>query len=288
MRNIRLTLAYDGTNYVGWQVQPNGVAVQEVLEQAIWRLTGESVRVLSAGRTDSGVHALGQVASFRTASAISAANFRPGLQTFLPEDVIVREAVEVPLDFHATYSARWKRYRYVIHNSRVPDPFVRRYAYRYGGELDVPRMHAAGQLLVGKHDFRCFETEFPNRASSIRTVTELSVARCSGWPVWSPGAWRGAPSRESATGSAAPHSDAVRSLSAQFDADGEFIRLDIVADGFLYNMVRAIAGTLLNVGRGRWQVEDVARILQSGDRAQAGATAPACGLYLVEVGYDEH
>jgi tRNA pseudouridine38-40 synthase len=232
--------------------------------------------VLSAGRTDSGVHALGQVANFRTGSAIPAANFRPGLQNFLPDDVIVREAVEVPLDFHATYSARWKRYRYVIHNSRVADPFVRRYAYRYGGELDVPRMHAAAQALVGTHDFRCFETEFPNRATSVRTVTELTLARCAGWPVWRPGVWHDTPCRESATRSVAPHCD----------GDGEFIRLDIVADGFLYNMVRAITGTLLNVGRGRWQVEDVARILAGGDRTQAGETAPACGLYLVEVGYD--
>jgi tRNA pseudouridine38-40 synthase len=264
MRTIRLTLVYDGTNYVGWQVQPNGVSVQSVVEEAIRRVTGETLRVLAAGRTDAGVHALGQVAAFRTTSGIPTERIVPALQSHLPDDVVVREAVETAADFHATYSAKRKRYRYVIDNGMPPDPFVRRYAWHYRGALDAAAMHAAAQTLVGTHDFRCFESEWPNKATSVRTVLECTVDRYSGWPVWSQ------PS----------------SLREPPQPDGRFLWMDIVADGFLYNMVRAILGTLLKVGRGKWTAEDVRRILERQDRALAGETAPAHGLYLVSVEYE--
>ena len=272
MRNIRLTLAYDGTDYVGWQVQPNGPSVQAAVERAVEQLTGETVRLLAAGRTDSGVHALGQIANFATESTIPCEKFRLGLQNFLPDDIVVRDVAEVDPDFHATYSAKRKRYRYVIHNSRVQDPFLRRYAYHYHGQLDSAAMHAAAQVLLGTHDFRCFESQFPNNATSVRTVTEATVDRCGMWPLWnrsavSPNPWDFGNPRDLTT------------------TDGEFIWFDIVADGFLYNMVRAIAGTLLKVGRGQWTAGDVGRILENQDRSQAGETAPAHGLYLVYVEY---
>lgn len=269
MRNIRLTLAYDGGDYVGWQKQPNGRSIQSTLESAIEQLTGETVNVLAAGRTDAGVHALGQVVNFRTRCDIPCDNIRTGLQHFVPSDIAVREVIEVSEEFHATYSAKQKRYRYVILNSSLEQPFLRKYAWRLNGELDGEAMHVAGQELLGRHDFRSFESHFPNKATSVRTVSELKVRRCKVWPVWN--------SRE----------DCRAAPTEREAAQGEFVALDIVADGFLYNMVRSIVGTLVKVGRGQWTSADVRRVLESQDRAQAGETAPAHGLYLVSVDYEE-
>jgi tRNA pseudouridine38-40 synthase len=263
MRNIRLTVAYDGTRYVGWQIQPNGLSVQAVIEEGVRQFTGTRPSLIAAGRTDAGVHALGQVVNFHTESTIPCRGFVAGLQSHLPDDVLVLNADEVPVAFHATWAAKRKRYRYVIHNARARYPYIRNYAYEYHAPLDEEAMNNAAQALVGTHDFRTFETQHPNTASSVRTVFELSVGRHHGWPAWSACAL--------ATGSAS--------------TPREFVWIDIVADGFLYNMVRAIAGTLLRVGEGKWNTDDVRRILESGDRTQAGATAPARGLYLVSVEY---
>ncbi len=265
MRNIRLTLAYDGTAYCGWQVQANGPSIQAAVERAIQRLTGETCPVYSAGRTDSGVHAIGQTANFLTRSEIPAANWRPALQAFLPRDIVVRAAYEAPLDFHSTYWAVRKRYRYILHNGRALFPCLRNYADHIRKRLDVAAMHAAAQVLLGKHDFRSFETNWPNKVTSVRTVMESGVVRCDGWPAWSCPQRLDAPPPSAET--------------------GEFICFDIVADGFLYNMVRTIMGTLVNVGRGTWTPADVERILKSQSRSLAGSTAPACGLYLVSVDY---
>jgi tRNA pseudouridine38-40 synthase len=263
MRNIRLTLAYDGTRYVGWQMQPNGASVQSVLEAAIREFSGCEASLISAGRTDAGVHALGQVANFRTESAIPCCGFVAGLQPFLPDDILIRSADEVPLDFHATYAAKRKRYRYVILNARPVHPFLAHYVHEFHARLDEQAMHEAAQVIVGKHDFCSFETEHPNTATSVRTVFEATVGRFAGWPSW--------------------NTDPIKDQSQSV---GEFIWFDIVADGFLYNMVRTIAGTLIRVGEHKWDADDVRRIMEGHDRRIAGPTAPACGLYLVKVEYE--
>jgi len=269
-RNIRLKLAYDGTNYVGWQVQKNGLAIQEVLERAIEKLTGEKCPVLSAGRTDSGVHALGQVANFHTTSAIPAHNFRPALQDFLPHDIVVLESREVPPEFHATFKATRKQYRYLIDNSPVALPFLSKYTWWLRRRLDDAAMHEAAQLLVGTHDFRSFETDWPNKVTSVRTVYEINIVRKPLWQVFT--GTGGLPISPEHAG--------------QGDATGDIICMDIIADGFLYNMVRSIMGTLVNVGRQKWSKEEIAQILQAQNRSIAGTTAPACGLFLVEVWYE--
>lgn len=264
MPTIRLRIAYDGTNYCGWQIQPDEVTVQGEIEAAIEKLTGQRISILSAGRTDSGVHALGQVASFRSDFNIPSDRWRPALQMHLPPDIVIIESDLVPDDFHATFSATSKRYRYVIDNSVVDHPFWRRFVWRITQPLDAKAMHAAAQVLVGTHDFRSFETNWPNKATSVRTVSRLAISRHDSWDLWSP---------------------TQLDQTTIADQSGRFICLEIQADGFLYNMVRTITGTLVNVGRGTWTAEDVERILKSQDRKIAGATAPACGLYLAEVHY---
>ncbi len=244
-RNIKFTLRYDGTDFFGWQTQPGLRTVQETLEGAIAALTGEDrVRVNASGRTDTGVHALGQVVNFRTAAAYPAEVLLRAVNARLPGDVLVTAAEEVPADFDANRGARRKLYRYVLHDGAVPELFLRRYCHHARTRLDAGAMARAAAPLRGRHDFRCFETEWPNRKSSVRTIARLAVSRFGDW-VW----------------------------------------LDVEADGFLYNMVRAIAGTLIEVGRGYWPESRVAEVLEAGDRTRAGPTAPARGLFLVRVSY---
>lgn len=265
-RNIRLRIAYDGTRFAGWQVQPQLTTVQGCLEAAIEEISGERQRLLCAGRTDAGVHALGQVVNFTTRARIPPAKWRPALQTRLPEEIVILESDEVPAGFHATFWARSKRYRYVIHNSVVANPFLRNYSWRIGQPLDVDAMQEAARCLLGKHDFRSFESHWPNKATSVRTVMDLTIQRCHPCDLFQP-----------------------RSLHDPGlpppDGPGDLICLEIEADGFLYNMVRTITGTLTYVGRGTWTAEDVQRILQAQDRSVAGGTAPANGLFMVQVNY---
>jgi tRNA pseudouridine38-40 synthase len=217
-----------------------------VLEAALADLTDEErVRVNASGRTDTGVHAIGQVVNFHTECPLPPEVLLRAVNARLPVDVRVRGADEVPLDFDANRDALRKRYRYLLHDGAVPDLFLRHYCYHTRYHLDAAAMSRAARVLWGTHDFRCFETEWPNRASSVRTITHLTLERRGDW-IW----------------------------------------LDVEADGFLYNMVRAIAGTLVNVGRGYWPEEEVAAILEAGDRTRAGPTAPAQGLFLVRVTYD--
>lgn len=273
-----MTLSYDGTNYCGWQVQPNGIAIQAVVEQAIKDFTGEEIRVIASGRTDAGVHAVGQVTSFTTRSTAPCRGFLHGLARYLPEDIVVRDVQEAPNGFNARFDARRKWYRYVIHNSLIRIPFLRNAVLWQRSPLNVDAMHAAVQRLVGTHDFRCFETQWPNRSSSVRTVFHASMTRTHAWDAWQsspviPAIHPAGPPPESPPGLIETH------------PDQPFLCFDIEADGFLYNMVRAIVGTLIHVGRGRWNADDLERILTSGDRTHAGETAPAQGLYLMRVDY---
>lgn len=241
--------------------------MQDCLKSAIRKMTLEEPKVIGAGRTDSGVHAVGQVANFLTQTTIPALAFANGINAIVREGISVLHAEEVPLAFHSQFHAIRKRYRYVIDNSPRRFPFLRRFSYHARNRLDVNAMHAAAQILLGKHDFRAFETHYPNRASSVRTIEEITVKRYHGWPIWLPGL---------------PGSGAV---SESIDEEGDFICIDVVADGFLYNMVRCIAGTLLEVGRGRWGEAEVAEILLGQDRRTAGITAPAQGLFLMHIDY---
>ncbi len=247
MRNICITIAYDGTEYSGWQRQRSRPTIQQAVEEALFEITGTAATLHASGRTDAGVHALGQVAHFLTAATHDPATFVKALNATLPGDIRILAAREMPESFHATVDATSKMYRYVIDNGRVADAFLRRYAWHVFRLLDADAMRAAAQALVGRHDFRSFETDWPNRMSSVRTVASVNVERA-----------------------------------------GDAIRVEVEADGFLYNMVRAIAGTLTLVGKGKWPVERVAAALAAQDRREAGPTAPAQGLFLVRVEYPAH
>jgi len=293
VRNIRLTLSYHGANFQGWQVQPKAPSIQAAVEEAIFRLTREKVRILGAGRTDAGVHAVGQVASFRTHCRIPIEKFRLALQTYLPRDIVLQDVAEVPESFHATYSARRKLYRYVIHNRAIANPFLRELVWQIRDPLDEVAMNVAARDLLGTQDFRCFESHYPNKATSVRTVFRAEFRRAAIWSAWdaageSPG---DVPSSNSQISSSGVRGElAGRPLSqpsAQSRSEGEFLLFDIEADGFLYNMVRAIVGTLHLVGRGDWPTDSVRRVIEQQDRALAGPTAPPQGLYLMRVDYPE-
>ena len=247
MRNFKLTLSYDGTDFNGWQRQPDCRTVQATLEQAIAQITGEPrIRATASGRTDAGVHApWAEWSNCFSATRLEAAVLRRAINAHLPDDMAVLALEEVPETFDANQAVR-KLYRYVIHDGDVPSPFLRRFACHNRRKLDAAAMALRRRLLfvAGTTSTAPFETEWPNRMSSVRTITHLAVHRC-----------------------------------------GEYIWLDVEADGFLYNMVRAIAGTLMNVGRGYWPEAQVAAILEAGDRTLAGPTAPAQGLFLVRVTY---
>ena len=245
MRWLKLTVAYEGTRYAGWQIQPTEPTVQGALEDAWRRITGEAPSLTASGRTDAGVHALGQVVGLETATDLSESKLQQGLNAVLPEDVVVTSVEPAPERFHATHDALRKTYRYQIYNSRTPPLFDRPYVWHVrAGGLDAALMRDAAQRLVGRHDFVSFETTGSERSTTVRTITALSVTE-----------------------------------------RGERIDLDVTGDGFLYNMVRAIAGTLVEVGRGARPVEWVSEVLAARDRSAAGPTAPAEGLVLMRVEY---
>jgi tRNA pseudouridine38-40 synthase len=248
VRTIKLTLQYDGTRYAGFQRQPNGLTVQEALEDALRSVTGvPDLKIgAAAGRTDAGVHARGQVVHFRTDSRIPADRWPYALNQKLPADIVAFHAEEVPTNFHARYWAVSKRYRYTIEWGPFQSPMSRLYAHHWPKDLNVEQMGGAARLIEGRHDFAAFRSTGGAAKTSVRTVQHLEVTH------------------------AAP-----------------FVYVDVAADGFLYNMVRIIAGTLLEVGAGRRSLDEVRLALETGRREYAGKTLAAHGLCLEAVTYGD-
>lgn len=259
MRTFKLTLAYDGTRHVGWQRQATGTSIQGLLESALSAIEGRPVTATGAGRTDAGVHALGQVASLALAHRLPPDALLRALNARLPDDVRVRAVEEAGPGFHARFSAIGKTYRYRIRTGPTDDPFDHRFAWHIAHPLDLGEMRAAMAVLTGRHDFKAFQSAGSDVRTTIRTVTraELRVAALpASWPV--------------------PRAEA---------AAGDVLEIEFDADGFLRQMARAMVGTLVEVGAGRRAASSLADVLASGDRGQAGATAPPHGLFLVRVVY---
>jgi len=244
-RNIRLTLEYDGTRYHGWQRQKNALSIQEVIETALARITGETVRLLGSGRTDAGVHALGQVANFTTKSTVPLRAFLHGLNSLLPMDIAVLRAEEVPLTFHARYKALSKTYEYRILNRPVRSPLNRLQAWWITHTLDAAAMEEACQVLSGEHDFLAFRAAGSCPGHAVRRVREAA------WHC-QPGGW---------------------------------LTFTITATGFLRGMVRSLVGTMVEIGKGKYPPEYLREVLEKRDRRLAGPTAPPQGLFLVKVQY---
>jgi len=245
MKRIKLTIAYDGTNYCGWQIQPNGITVEEVLNKTISKLTGEEILIIGASRTDSGVHAMGNVAVFDTDTTIPADKIGIALNQRLPDDIVIIKSEEVDPDFHPRYCDCSKTYEYHIINTRIPIPTERLTNYFVSYNLNIDHMRQAASYLVGEHDFASFCNVRTDVESTVRTIYSLDIL-----------------------------------------TDGNKITIRITGNGFLYNMVRIIVGTLIRVGRGFYTPEKVKEILEAKDRKAAGVTAPAHGLILKEIHYD--
>lgn len=248
MRTFKLTLAYDGTDFAGWQRQPDKRTVQGELEAALARITQEQCKCIASGRTDAGVHALGQVVSFTSATRLAPEVLAKALSAELPDDLLVFEVTEAPAGFHALRDAVRKRYRYVIEDGRLRDLFDRRYVWHVYQRLDAEAMRQAAAPLVGTHDFTSFETSGSPRLTTVRTVLDLALERRAGELT-------------------------------------DRIVVEVEADGFLYNMVRNIVGTLVEVGKGKQPASWPAEVLALRDRTKAGMTAPPQGLFLAGVEY---
>ena len=246
MKRINLTVAYDGTDYCGWQIQKNGVTVEEVLNRALSRLTGEKITVIGASRTDAGVHARGNVAVFDTDTRIPAERIAYAVNALLPEDVVVVRSEEVPAGWHPRKCVSVKTYEYRILNREFPDPVRRRDTYFVSFPLDLDRMRQAAGYLKGTHDFKSFCSAQTSVEDTVRTIYSLDVEKA-----------------------------------------GDLFTVRVRGNGFLYNMVRIIAGTLAGVGRGYFEPEEVERMLEEKDRTKAGVTAPPQGLTLVGIEYEE-
>ena len=244
MRNIKLTLQYDGTRYAGWQMQKNATSIQELVESAVARITGAKTHVTASGRTDAGVHARAQVANFKTRHPIPTQRLQMALNSALPKDIVVTNVEEVTPSFNAQHSAKSKIYRYAIVNNNFIDPFIRRFAAKVFFKLDLNRMRRSARDLVGRHNFKAFQAVDDHERTSVRTIKGISIKK-----------------------------------------DGDIISIDMEADGFLYNMARNIAGTLVEIGRGKFPETRIKELLKTGKRNACGPTMPARGLCLMKVKY---
>ncbi|WP_319525004.1 tRNA pseudouridine(38-40) synthase TruA [uncultured Desulfosarcina sp.] len=244
-QTFKLIIEYDGSGFHGWQRQKSDRSVQETIEKALAVMTRENVSLIGSGRTDAGVHALGQVASFTTRTHLDAEALRNGLNSLLPDDVVIRGCNPMPAGFHARFDVTSKRYRYHILNQPIAPAIGRQFVWHIRKTLDIPAMRTAADCLIGTHDFKAFEGTGSPRSHTVRTV----------------------------------------SVSAVEETGGGNLTYDIAASGFLRFMVRNIVGTLVEVGLGKIPAATVPEILQSRDRSRAGATAPARGLFLVDVSY---
>ena len=241
---VKLVVAYEGTNYCGWQIQPNGITIEQVLNETLSSLLGEEITVTGASRTDAGVHSLGNVAVFETHTKMPAEKISFALNQRLPEDIVAQESCQVPEDFHPRFSKSRKTYEYRILNCRFRQPLERRTSYFYHYPLDVSAMQKAAAYLVGEHDFTSFASVHAQTNTYVRMIYALDVVR-----------------------------------------EGDMIRIRVQGNGFLYNMVRIIAGTLIQVGAGIKKPEDMESILAGKDRELAGPTAPAHGLTMIGLEY---
>lgn len=245
MRNIKLIIEYDGTNYLGWQIQPKGETIQGVIEDKLKRITGEDVHLIGSGRTDSGVHALSQVANFKTNSQIDISSLQRALNSLLPKDIVIKKVEEVDLNFNARKDAKSKVYEYRILNQEIPSVFLRAYAWHVPYKLNWSEIKKATKTIIGEHDFSSFRSSGSNVKNNVRKILKAEWNKTQ---------------------------------------DG-LILFEVEANGFLKQMVRSIVGTLIEVGRGKIDAQEFKNILESKDRRKAGPTAPAYGLFLKEVKY---
>lgn len=242
---IKLTVSYDGTSYCGWQVQSNGISVQQVLQEAISITTGESdVKVIGSGRTDAGVHAVGQIAHFDTKSSIPPHKFFKAINVHLPIDIRVKDSELASDDFDARKSAKKKTYRYTLYLGEVEQPLKERYATFVERKTDIEKMRSAAKLFVGEHDFKCFNASGGGAKTTVRTIYNIDIV----------------------------------------EKDGD-LKVFVTGNGFLYNMVRTLVGTILAVGQGEKTEEDILEMLKTGDRNLCGKTLSAKGLCLMSVEY---
>ena len=249
-RNLKLTLSYDGTDFSGWQVQPGAPTIQGTLASAIGRLTGENVLPQGSGRTDAGVHALAQVASFSTSCSVPTQNFAKALNDILPASIRILDVAEMHEGFHARKTARAKTYRYRIYRDPICPPFLARYVWHFPYPLDEPEISKSAALVEGEHDFTSFAAVDPERGSENAEVSNVRTI-----------------------------------LSSAFERQAEELIYTVRGSGFLHHMVRNLLGTFILVGKGTLKPADIRCILESRDRSVAGATAPASGLFLVNVEY---
>ncbi|MEZ0537398.1 tRNA pseudouridine(38-40) synthase TruA [Caldicellulosiruptoraceae bacterium PP1] len=244
MKNILLTIEYEGTNYHGWQKQNNKITIQGTIENAIYKMTKEKVNLVGSGRTDAGVHALNQKANFLTETKVPIEKIPVALNSLLPSDISIKDAKEVDLNFNARYSAKQKTYKYLIYNGKTRSAIMRNLSYFYRGQLDILKMEQALEYFIGRYDFTAFCSSGSEVKSKIREIK-----------------------------------------NAYLSVENDYISIYVTANGFLYNMMRIIAGTILDVGCGKIKPTDIPLIIESKDRNKAGKTLPPWGLYLVDVVY---